>query len=299
MDQIKSEIPQEILDDEIANARKLLGDDATFTFGTVTKSTKSLIVDNLPNPAGLFRQFAIKIEDQVKNLRAANFSKKVDNSLNHFIDETGKYYIKHNPNTGELLLIDAVDKKFLAYAIDEANDSKQLIQNASVNEFENLLAKWKTIKGLDETDEILFNTKKIILPKDKITLILGKYRIVDNSNNYLTTQQVLEKLGLNHLKYWELSKNLTPNSQRIHLLNVPDDIYYKDTWWTSYNKQLISDVSNNPNKYNVVILTDVVKPNYLDELKELGGGAYESEILELRKDFDFIAKDDFWTIKMK
>ncbi|MBT2160027.1 fibronectin type III domain-containing protein [Zobellia barbeyronii] len=299
MNKIESELSPEILDDEIAKAKKLLDDGSTSFSGTVTKSTKSLIIDDLPNPTGLFRQFAIKVEDQVKNLRAANFAKKADNSFNHFIDKSGNYYIKHNPITGELLLIDVKNKKFIAYALDEVYDSENLIKNASISEFENLLSKWKTIKGLDETDEILLNGKRIALPKGQITIVLGKYQIIDNPNNYFTTQEVLKQLGLNHLKYWELSKDLLPSSQRIHMLNLPKDIFYNDTWWTSYNKQLIEDIAKNSSKYNVIILTDVVKPTYLKELDELGGGAYKSEILELSKDFDFIVKDDFWSIKKK
>ncbi|WP_047417035.1 fibronectin type III domain-containing protein [Cellulophaga sp. Hel_I_12] len=280
------------------NINKFIGRNASFKLGKVTKSSKALIIENLPDPAGLFRQFALKVDDQVKNLRAANFAKKADESFNHYRDITGKYYIKHNPNTGEVLLIDVIDKKYLAYAIDEVYDSQKFIQNATENEFENLLAKWQTIKGLNEIDEILVSGKSIKFPKDKITLILGKYEILNNTNKYITTKAVLKELGLNHLKYWELSKDLLPSTQRIHMLNVPKNTYVKDTWWTSYNAQLIEDIAKDPSKYNVVILTNVANPNYTDELKVLGG-AYEKEILELSKNFHFISKDDFWTIKTK
>ena len=55
----------------------------------------------------------------------------------------------------------------------------------------------------------------------------------------------------------------------------------------------------NPDKYNVVILTDVVKPDGIEEVNEVLKGIYSDEINALRKHFDFKTHGDFWTIKPK
>jgi hypothetical protein len=264
---------------------------------------KALAVDGMPSASGQFRQFSLSIDDEVKNLRAGNFAKKIDSKFNHYLSPDGQYYVKHCPNTGELLLVDVKKKEYLGYAIDQVDRTSglKLIQNSTPREFEKAISIWKRLKGLDEATEIYVKGRKISLPHNKITIVLGKFSLKRNPFGYLTTKDVFNELGLNNLKYWELSKNLTPSSQRIHVLNLPDAAYTppdKD-WWTAYNAQLIDDIIMDPDKYNVVILTDVVKPDGIAEVNDVLKGIYSEEINALRKHFDFKIQGEFWTIKVK
>ena len=218
-------------------------------------------------------------------LKPKSFWNKSSDQINHFVSDKGKYYIKHDPETGEILFYDVENEDFLGYYLDSDQSFKSY---STKKEFEeNMLPKLKKIHGIDNTNSISVNGVNIPLQEGKINVILGKYMPSDEYD-YVPLKDVFEELKMP--KYYEKTVNLDPAKRRIHLLNVPDGTWENSDFWNDINKPLIDDIKNNPNKYNVIILPN---PNKAERLR--GNFKMEKDALDVK--FDFIEKDGYFTIE--
>ena len=271
IDQIESELPQELINDEIAVAKNLLAD---FELGKVIKGKKNLLTQ--AKVSGKFRQFTINLEGQnPKTERAGTFwntSGELNPELVQYFSKDGKYYLKHDPRDGRLLFFERATEQCLGFTMDQ----DKLFETVLNGDYEKLVENLKQIHGFNNNYLLKFPSGELVLSDSKANIVLGKWNpnAVEGVSNQLGTDDVIQNLTIfRNYAFADDILELRPGS--VHMLNIPEGMYDMPTFFDDFNKAFLDMVIANQDKIEVVFAT---KPDNIDLFK-----AWDTAI----KDFSF------------
>jgi hypothetical protein len=235
-------------------------------------------VVSLDSPVGLFRQLK-GTNGQV--YRASNFWNDEGPEIIHYVSQDLKYYIKHDPSNGRVLFISLEENKFISFMLDQDN----LIQSDYGSFLDNL----KTIHGFPNSNRVIkVKGENLSLANDKANLILGKYKPnnITGVSGELGTDDVIEEMRI--LKNYSFAdKNFELRNGSVHVLNIPDGMYNPETFFETYNKELLDLAVNYPNRVKVTLVSDPRKSQLLyfvdkENIKQPTGFAMEIKYLRDR-----------------
>lgn len=221
--------------------------------GKSTKGIKNILP--LENPTGLFRQLK---GTNGQTYRAATFWTDEGADIIHYISQDAKYYIKHDPTNGRVLFIDAENNKFMGFMLDQDN-----IVGANYN---TLVENLKTIHGLpNSVRTVNIKGTTITFADDKANLVLGKYK-PNNSpgiSGEIGTDDVIDQMTI--LKNYSFAdKSFELRKGSVHVLNIPDgNVTQWTTFFEDYNKQFLDLVTQNPNSFRTILVSDPRKAQLL------------------------------------
>jgi len=223
--------------------------------GKVINGGENLL--ELKSIATLFRPLGNKQNP----MKAGDFWRNTSLDVNHYISKDGKYYVKHNTKTQQVLFIElGSEPKFLGYGIDEASFIK--------GNYETLIQNLKTIHGLPGgSSTITIHGETIKLSSEKMNFILGKYNPnhVFGVSGEIGTNDILEELSV--LKNYAFAEeSFTPRPGSICILNIPKGMYNKENdFFDDFNVDYLEQVIKNKEEVEIVFVSDPRKYELLSE----------------------------------
>lgn len=190
-----------------------------------------------------------------------------------FIDENGKYIIKHDPKTGRMILANAETREVEYFSIDQGGLFGKLHPAQDDQAYKVLMQKTLGHLGLGGLQNVSIRGFNLTFSQEKANVVFGKYKaryLPGIEEQTLGTEEVMDELLMfKHFSYKTQDYELKPGS--VVILNVPDGDIAKGKelqervgdFWESYNRDFLDMTVENKSRVNVVLVSDPRKEEVL------------------------------------
>lgn len=246
-------------------------DKITASIGKVITGGDNLL--DLPAPVGIFKQL---IGKDKKTYRAADFWKETGKDFLHNVSSDGKYYLKCDPVSGRMLLVDVVKKEFVGYFLDEGF-GKLTVRHYNASNIATAIEDIRLVYGLSSKRSVTLSGYSVPLRSDKTNVFMGSFYSAATPSS--TTE------ALSKTKYLA-NYDFGARKGGIQLLNVPDEMYRTSTdFWDEYNLPWLKGLAD-LSDVEFTVLSDLTDLGLMYRHGILSGFGKEVTTLLKRGDLD-------------
>lgn len=243
----------------------------TSSIGKVVVGGQNLL--DLTAPVGQFKQL---IGKDKKTYRAADFWKETGKDFLHNVSSDGKYYLKCDPTSGRMILVDVDKKEFVGYFLDEGF-GKLTARHYNASNIASAIEDIRLVYGLSSKGSITLSGYNIPLKSNKTNVFMGAFWDGAGPSN---TSEALSKT-----KYLT-NYDFGARKGGIQLLNVPDEMYRLSTnFWNDYNLPWLKALGD-LDEVEFTVLSDLTNTGLMYRGGALSGFGKEVTTLLKRGDLD-------------